>query len=494
MTNSDSHFRPLYHFTPPANWMNDPNGLVFYQGEYHLFYQYHPNSSVWGPMHWGHAISRDLVQWNHLPVALFPDELGLIYSGSAVIDWENTAGFGREAMVAVFTHHNFDHSEKQSLAYSLDSGRSWTKYAGNPVLNAPEGMRDFRDPKVFWYGSRRDGHWVMVLAAQDVVRIYISPDLIHWTAGGIFGAAYGAHSGVWETPDLFELSVDGGAEKRWVMTVGIGDGGPGGRSGMQYFVGSFDGREFSCDDPGATVLWADFGADYYAAVSWNDEPNHRRLMIGWQSNWQYANLTPTTTWRSACSLVREVSLRRTAQGVRLFQHPAPENQRLRGQPLLYHNLELNPCQNPLEGVSGDSFELLAEFQPGPGVSSFGLRVRVGSHEQTTIGYLCAERQVFVDRSHSGQVAFEPGFARRHTAFLEPVNGLVRLHIFLDRICLDIFANDGAVTFGELIFPSQRSQGLEIFSEGAPTVLRKLAVYPLQAAEFSTQTNPLAGNK
>src|SRR5215216_3309237 len=340
-------FRPLYHFTPPSNWMNDPNGMVYANGEYHLFYQYHPASDVWGPMHWGHAVSRDLLNWKHLSIALYPDELGTIFSGSAVVDTHNTAGFGKEAMVAIFTHHK-DNVQSQSLAYSMDSGRTWTKYHANPVLAAPNDTPDFRDPKVFWYGEQNTGHWVMCLAVRDRIMFYRSSNLIQWTHSGEFGPGYGSTAGVWETPELFELPVDHGPDTRWVLTIGVSDGAPAGGSGTQYFIGSFDGRNFTSENPPETVLWADYGADFYAAQSWNDEPYGRRLLIAWMNNWQYALLSPSSSGqRGIFSLIREESLTRTESGVRLVSKSAPEYQNLRHEHFHYEHTLVKPTENLL---------------------------------------------------------------------------------------------------------------------------------------------------
>lgn len=480
----DGHHRPLYHFSPPENWMNDPNGLVYYRGEYHLFYQYHPGSSVWGPMHWGHAVSADLTNWQHLPVALYPDENGAIFSGCAVIDWVNTAGFGKEAMVAIFTHDRPHHAQSQSLAYSNDRGRTWTKYPGNPVLLAPENLQDFRDPKVFWYGAKDNGQWVMLLAAHNAIRFYTSPDLIHWEPGGIFGEEHGAHGGVWETPDMFELPVDGGAETRWMLTAGVGNGGPGGISGMQYFVGSFDGFTFASENPKDTILWADFGADYYAAQSWSDLPDDRRLMIGWQANWQYAGVVPTETWRGICNLPRAVSLRQTPGGIRMFQQPTAEIYSLRGEHSHWENQIICSGMNLLKDHQGDSFEIAAEFQSGSAANCFGFRVRTGEGEQTTIGYDAGRKKLFVDRTQSGECAFDPGFPRVHEAPMNPVNGVVRLQIFLDRCTVEVFGNDGEVVIADTIFPGEASWGMELYAEGGEVLLNKLDLYRMQPASFS----------
>ena len=323
-------YRPQYHFTPAANWINDPNGLVYYAGEYHLFYQYHPQSTLWGPMHWGHAVSPDLVNWTDLPIALTPDELGMIFSGSAVIDWRNTAGFGAEAMVAIFTHHVTEgHYQSQSLAYSLDRGRTWTKYAGNPVIPTPAKTRDFRDPKVFWYGSDDAGHWVMCLAVGNAIHFYTSPNLLEWTHTGAFGDGHGASAGVWETPDLFELPVAGQDTTRWLLLIGVGNGAPAGGSGEQYFVGHFDGQTFISENPKATALWADYGADAYAGQSWSDTPDDRRIKISWLNNWSYGRELPTTTWRGAMTIPRTLGLVDTPDGMRLTQTPVTELAALR---------------------------------------------------------------------------------------------------------------------------------------------------------------------
>ena len=481
------HYRPHYHFTPPANWMNDPNGLVYYQGEYHLFYQYHPDSDLWGPMHWGHAVSRDLIHWEHLPVALYPDENGMIFSGSAVIDRKNTAGFGKDAMVSVFTHHKED-VQSQSVAYSRDAGRTWRKSELNPVLFAPEDVRDFRDPKVFWYGEPDQGHWVMCLAAGDRILFYTSPDLIHWTVSGKLGPGYGTIVGVWETPELFELPIEDGQETRWILTVGVQDGAPAGGSGTQYFVGAFDGQTFTSKNPKETTLWADFGADYYAAQSWNDEPNGRRLMLAWMNNWDYARLIPSSNWRGTFSLIRELSLARTEEGLRLFQNPIPEMQTLRGKHEHWQGEIIRPNVNLLANVHGSSLEIVAEFKISQEVDAFGFHVRMGQGERTTIRYEPKARKLLLDRTISGDVEFHHGFGRVHAADLAPINDLIRLHVLLDSSSVEVFANDGLITITDCIFPSDQSRGLELFVEGGNVVLNSLDLFHLRPAKFQTRDN------
>jgi fructan beta-fructosidase len=475
--------RPYYHFTPPQMWLNDPNGLVYFDSEYHLFYQYHPGSTIWGPMHWGHAVSRDLINWKHLPIALFPDEHGMIFSGSAVVDKHNTAGFGKEAMVSIFTHHQDDY-QSQGLAYSLDAGRTWIKYSANPVLKAEDNARDFRDPKVFWH----EDHWVMSLAVGNQILFYSSPDLRIWKQTGSFGNGYGVTGGVWETPDLFKLPMEGSLESRWVLTVSVGDSGPAGGSGTQYFIGEFDGKNFISENSKETILWADFGADYYAPQSWNDEPNGRRLMIGWMNNWSYARLVPAGEWRGTFNLIRELTLKQNPDGIRLYQRPFAEIQNLRATPHHWDETVILPGSNLLTDVGGCSLEILAKFQIQNDVDLFGFRVRVGQNEHTTIAYNPKERKLLLDRSHSGVTEFYDGFARVHSAELHPINDTVTLHIFLDSSSVEVFANDGLITFSDNIFPAEESQALELFVEGGTVRLCSLDIYPLHPATFQREGN------
>lgn len=483
MSLRDQHYRPLYHFSPPANWLNDPNGLVYYQGEYHLFYQYHPGSAVWGPMHWGHAVSQDLVNWQHLAVALYPDENGTIYSGCVVIDWHNRAGFGQQAMIAIFTHHT-DGYECQSLAYSQDRGRTWVKYPGNPVIRPPDNCPDFRDPKVFWQPGNGRGNWVLSLAAGQAILFYTSPDLIHWTLSGSFGEAHALGTGVWETPDLFELPLDGSPETRWVLTLGVGQGGPAGLAGMLYFIGRFDGQTFRSENPRDSLLWLDFGADYYAAQSWSEAPHGRRLMIGWLNNWQYALATPTDSWRGVLSLPRELSLRQTEAGIRLFQQPIPECKGLRQGHTHWQSQTIFPGMNLLENITGSSFEIAAEFQPNPAVERFGLRLRVGEREQTTVGYDLRQGKIYLDRTQAGQSSFASGFAGVHSAEMAPFGDSLRLRIFLDRSSVEVFGNDGRVVISDSIFPNEKSQGLELFVQGGELLLKQLDIFEIKPAQFT----------
>ncbi len=481
----DEGFRPQFHFTPEENWLNDPNGLIYYKGEYHLFYQYHPHSTVWGSMHWGHAVSSDLVNWTHLLIALYPDENGQIFSGSGVIDWQNTAGFGVEAMVAIFTHHDPEtNKQAQSIAFSLDHGRTWEKYGGNPVIPALPNLRNFRDPKVFWYGSDESGHWVMAVATSSAVLFYTSPDLMNWQASGGFGFGHGSTAGVWETPDLFQLAVDGGPEQRWVLIAGIGDGAPAGGSGVQYFVGDFDGQTFNSENGKELILWLDYGADAYATQSWSDEPQDRRLIISWMNNWTYAERIPTPIWRGAMTLPRELKLVSTAEGIRIAQEPVTELSSLRGQHKSWQQVTLAVNGVFVPDVSGKLVEITAEFKvPDNTVDKFGIRLRTGEDETTEIGYSPKSKNLFLDKGKSGAVSFSEAFPGVHLAPLAVEDGAIRLHIFVDHSSIEVFANDGRVTMTEQIFPTGEDLQIELFASGAAVLVSSLDIYELKAAKF-----------
>ena len=304
-------FRPQFHFSPEKKWMNDPNGMLFHNGTYHLFYQYYPEDIVWGPMHWGHATSKDLIHWQHKKIALFPDELGYIFSGSAVMDTNNTSGLGTKEnppMIAVFTYHNMEfekagkiNTQTQGLAYSLDQGETWKKYNANPIINNIT-LKDFRDPKVFWNDTKNK--WDMVLAAGDRIKIFSSVNLKDWTFESDFKPTIDDKDlGVWECPDLFKMKM--GKVEKWVMIVSHGDKAPNGGSGTRYFIGDYDGKTFTNTQK---AIWLDYGTDAYAGVTFSNTPNNKKILLAWMSNWKYANKTPTEVWRGAMTLPREVTL------------------------------------------------------------------------------------------------------------------------------------------------------------------------------------------
>ncbi|MEH7252503.1 glycoside hydrolase family 32 protein [Neobacillus niacini] len=470
--------RPQFHFTPKEKWMNDPNGMVYFNEEYHLFYQYHPYGTTWGPMHWGHAVSRDMIHWEHLPIALYPDELGAIFSGSAVVDWNNTTGFfdqGQQGLVAIYTSAGtYPDSERplqqQSLAYSKDSGRTWIKYEGNPVLSDID-ITDFRDPKVFWH--EETNKWVMVLATGQTITIYTSLNLKEWEFASEFGHAAGSHDGVWECPDLFNLPVDG-REDKWVLIVSIGDNGQSVEgSRTQYFIGHFDGTTFVNDHDDATILWLDYGRDNYAGVSWSDIQDGRRIYLGWMSNWRYANQVPTEAWRSAMTIPRELSLASTEDGIRLFQKPVAEISTIRKEMKIYTEEAGNI---PL---SSSLMEINIEFEKESS-NQFGFVIKHSEEEKTVIGYDVLEEKLFVDRTLSGDSSFSTSFPAIQEAPLKLDQQRLKLQAFLDTSSIEVFAKNGEVAITNLLFPSEGSKELLFFSNEGTTKVLNLTLTELDS--------------
>jgi len=641
-------WRPQFHFTPATNWMNDPNGMVFYDGEYHLFYQYNPWGIKWGHMSWGHAVSKDLVRWEHLPVALYEENDVMIFSGSAVVDWKNTSGFGRDGkppLVAIYTgHYTKKPLQNQHIAYSNDRGRLWTKYTGNPVLDI--GERDFRDPKVMWHEPTR--RWVMTVAwpVQRKVRFYSSSDLKQWTHLSDFGPA-GSTKGIWECPDLFPLRIEGQrGEQKWALIVNVGSGAPAGGSGCQFFVGDFDGRQFVLDaaypkpqaefvpegkvvadfenddygewratghafgtapargkiggqqtvdgfrgrglvnsfldgdksegtltspefeithdhlnfligggnHAGKTCinllvdgrvihtatgdaaerlawkswvvrdlrgrkvtleivdrhtggwghinvdhillantparpatepeLWADWGRDFYAAVSWSDIPKRdgSRLWLGWMSNWEYANDVPTTPWRSAMSIARELSLRKASDGWRLVQKPVKEMETLRGQQqrLALKNVTGRADLSKLNSITNDLCELEADLQPGAD-AAFALKLRTGATEETVLRVDVPSRELIFDRRHSGKVDFHGRFAGACRAPIRLIDGRLKLRVFVDTSSVEVFVNDGETALTSLILPSPGTRQFELDVAHGALSRASLKVWKLKSA-------------
>jgi fructan beta-fructosidase len=482
-------WRPQFHFTPAKNWMNDPNGMVYHDGEYHLFYQYNPFGDKWGHMSWGHAVSRDLVHWEHLPVALREENDIMIFSGSGVVDWKNTSGFGKDGkppLVAIYTgHHTKKPLQNQHLAYSNDRGRTWTKFAGNPVLDIKE--KDFRDPKVFWHEPSR--RWVMVVAwpVKRKVRFYASPDLKNWTHHSDFGPA-GSVEGIWECPDLFPLAVDG--KTKWVLVVNVGSGAPAGGSGCQYFVGDFDGKKLTLGSsypkkkPGeksAPGLWLDHGPDFDAAVTWSDIPprDGRRLALGWMSNWQYANDVPTSPWRSAMTVPRELRLRRTAEGLRLVQKPVAELQKLRGPLHRFKGGTVAEANAWLarSGLRSGPLEMVLEFAPAA-KGTAGVKLFKGGKEETVVGVDPGQGRASVDRTRSGNVGFHAKFSGVFSAPLAKPDGRVKLLVFVDACSVEVFVNDGQQVLTALAFPSRTARAVELFGPNEGAMVSGIDVWPL----------------
>jgi fructan beta-fructosidase len=477
-------FRPQLHFTPAEHWMNDPNGMLYVDGEYHLFYQYHPYSNRWGPMHWGHAVSRDLVRWQHLPIALQPDERGAIFSGSAVFDRDNTSGLGTKAqppMVAVFTYHDHEAEkrgsiaiESQGLAYSHDRGRTWIKYGGNPIVANP-GIRHFRDPKVFWFaGTQR---WIMTLASEDHVKIYSSRDLKRWRHESDFGIGWGAHGGVWECPDLFEMPVEGENTRRFVLLSSVNPGAPNGGSGTQYFVDRFDGRRFTLDDRlqqrlRTWALWLDHGADNYAGVTWSGVPtvDGRRLFLGWMSNWDYAQDVPTERWRSAMTLPRALRLIRTARGLQLRSMPVIElaslRQRSAAIPARLVQARTELVDPALRAAGQLELELVLALQSAENVR---LIFRNEAGDETLLRVNRAQHRYELDRSRSGVVGFNDRFSRLQTAPIAADAATLTVRVVLDHSSVEIFLNDGETVLTSLVFPRQPYNSVLLEADGAVSI-------------------------
>jgi fructan beta-fructosidase len=473
----DERHRPQYHFTPRQNWMNDPNGLVYYDGQYHLFFQHNPYGNTWGNMSWGHATSTDLVHWKHQPIAIREEGNEMIFSGSAVVDEKNTSGFGEEGgkapMVAIYTSHYEEgegFNQAQSLAYSTDSGETWTKYEGNPVLDHE--TPDFRDPKVFRYKDK----WVMVVAlsTEHKVQLYESQNLKEWSLMSEFGPA-GATGGVWECPDLFELPVDGNPEDtRWVLEVDINPGAFSGGSGAQYFVGDFDGTTFTEDESvrdEGEALWVDYGKDFYAAITWNNVPSGRRLWVGWMNNWSYANEIPTSPWRSAQSVPRKLKLRTIDGDPRLVQEPAEELEQLRQRHQRVEGLTVGSGEQSLsgEGISGKALELEATLSVSE-ANRAGFKVRGGESQETVIGYDTESGEVYVDRTDAGKEDFSAAFPARMTAPLRVEDGEVTLRVLVDWSSVEVFAQNGARILTSRIFPDSESQDVRFFARGGEAEL------------------------
>ncbi|MEZ2334287.1 glycoside hydrolase family 32 protein [Mucilaginibacter sp. RCC_168] len=438
-------YRPQVHFSPREHWINDPNGMVYYNGTYHLFYQYYPGGTTWGPMHWGHAQSKDLMHWKEMPIALYPDSLGYIFSGSAVADIHNTSGFGKNGripLVAIFTHHDpkgeksgRNDFQNQSLAYSLDEGKTWTKYAGNPVLKNT-GIRDFRDPKVMWFEPQKK--WIMTLATQDHITFFSSPDLKRWKQESEFGKQLGAHGGVWECPDLFPLKVDG--KTYWVLVVNLNPSGPNGGSATQYFIGTFDGHGFTAVD--GKTRWLDYGPDEYAGVTWSNTGD-RKIFLGWMSNWAYANLVPTEKWRNAMTIPRDLSLKQVNGEVLLASLPVPE---------------LNGIKEPAKSVvlnkagtfTGRGLLKLSTAS----LSDYRVTLSNSLGEELVIGYDKKARQYYIDRTKAGNTAFQKDFKGRFFAPRFSSSQSSDLTLVIDVASVELFADQGLTTMTAIFFPNK----------------------------------------
>ncbi len=460
-------FRPQFHFSPEKKWMNDPNGMLYYKGTYHLFYQYYPEDIVWGPMHWGHATSTDLIHWKHKKIALFPDKLGLIFSGSAVLDIDNTSGLGTKEnppMIAIFTYHNMEGEkagrtdyQTQGLAYSLDEGETWTKYEKNPIVNNLV-LKDFRDPKVFWNATTKT--WNMVLVAGDHAKFYTSKNLISWTLESEFGENIGAHGGVWECPDIFKLKVADSNEEKWVLLISINPGAPNGGSGTQYFIGDFDGKSFKTTQK--DIKWIDNGTDNYAGVTYNNAPENKRIFLGWMSNWSYARNTPTKNWRSAMTLPRELSLAKINGNYVLKSVPVEQFKKQRTTAFSKDKITLKANQKTTIDYTNLN---QSEVQLNAKNENLKLVFSNDVKDSLVINYDAKRKTFAIDRRHSGLVSFEKSFGEKihYTKTPNIISETIHYQIIIDWSSIEIFLNDGVYSFTEQIFPNKPYTKLSIQS-------------------------------
>ena len=422
--NVEKH-RPLYHHTPQYGWMNDPNGMFYKDGVWHLCYQFNPYGSQWENLSWGHSTSTDLINWKAEPTALEPDALGMMFSGCCVVDKNNTAGFGKDAIVALYTTAGA--RQTQSLAYSTDGGKTFTKYADNPIITS--NVPDFRDPHVFW--NAEAGFWNMILAAGQQMSIYSSKDLKEWKHESDFGAEYGNHVGVWECPDLMKMNVKGTNKDKWMLICNINPGGPFGGSATQYFIGQFDGHKFTCEDEPSETKWMDYGKDHYATITFDNAPEGRHVGIAWMSNWQYANQVPTKQYRSANSIVRDFGLFEYKGETYCSITPAKEMLAARGARV---SQPTEACEIVVT-VKGDAQIIL----------------RNAKGERVVMTYDDEEETFDMDRRRSGNISFSDAFP---VATSSPTYGKVRqLRIFVDRCSVEAFDGDGKMCMTNLVFPS-----------------------------------------
>lgn len=464
-------FRPSFHFTPQYGWMNDPNGLVYKDGTYHLYYQYNPYASVWGNMHWGHATSTDLIHWTHQPVAVYPDALGAAFSGSAVVDKQDDAGFGAGSIIAFYA--SAGDRQTISMAYSNDNGMTYKKYSRNPVVTS--GLQDFRDSKVFYYAP--SSKWIMIVAAGQEMQFYSSENLKDWTFESNFGKGVGCHDGVWECPDMMELPIEGTNAKRWVLICNINPGGPAGGSATQYFVGSFDGKRFVNDSP--ATKWMDYGKDHYATVAWNDAPQGRHIVLAWMSNWQYAQVVPTMQYRSGNSVPRELSLYREKGEMYIKCAPVEELLALRKERISRRSITVASnysIKNMLQHNDG-AFEIEMTLENNNAkMMCFELKNAKG--EKVTCYFDVAKNLFAMDRTESGNVSFSKDFPC--TTFAPTAaRKLHTVRLFFDKSGIEIFGDDSHYVMTNLVFPSEPYNQLDFIAKQGTFKIKTLNVYKLQ---------------
>lgn len=474
-------YRPAFHHTPRYGWMNDPNGMFYKDGRWHLYYQYNPYGSKWQNMTWGHSVSDDLVNWEHLPEAIRPNGLGSVFSGSCAVDHDNTAGFGSDAVIALYTSAGT--SQMQSLASSTDDGLTFNIYPSNPVLTLES---EARDPKVFWNDSTKEWNMILAHALDHEMLIFSSPDMKSWTLQSSFGKGLGAQGGVWECPDLFELPVAGTDEKKWVLLCNINPDGPFGGSGTQYFVGDFDGKTFKADTDAAgnvSTKWLDYGKDHYATVTWSDAPDGRRVALGWMSNWQYAADVPIMQFRSANTLPREMGLFRAPDGeVYASSAPSPELEALRGKlaaKVKKTTVGRKARSFALPSENGGICEILMDIEASK-AKTVNIVFSNSQGEKVVMQYDPAVATLSFDRTQSGITDFSEGFPAVTVTPTHEASGRIALRIFVDRSSMEVFGNDGEFVMTNLVFPRTPYTALSVSAEGGNAKVENLRIYSLKS--------------
>lgn len=499
-TSNTDYYRPEYHHTPLYGWMNDANGLVYKDGEYHLYFQYNPYGSKWGNMHWGHSVSKDLVHWQHLDPAIARDTLGHIFSGSTVIDKNNSAGYGKDAMIAFYTSASDEHGQIQCMAYSNDNGRTYTKYEKNPILTPFDGLKDFRDPKVFWYEPAQK--WYMIVSADKNMRFYSSTDLKQWEYLSQFGEGYGVQPNQFECPDFIQLPVDGNKDNmKWVMIVNINPGCPFGGSATEYFIGDFDGKEFKCDTDKGVTKWLDFGKDHYATVCFSNTGD-RIIAVPWMSNWQYANVTPIRQYRGANALPRELSLYTKNGEIYMAANVVKETEALRKSTRNIESLSVEG-ETVIDSITdglNSGVELEMDIVPGK-AQTVGFDIMNAKGEKTKIYLDLKSGRAVMDRTESGLIAFgekaEPHFKenhdRRKTESINYINDFAlgtwaplslcegksyHLNVFVDKCSVELFVDGGRIAMTNLVFPTEVYNSLRFYTEGGKAEVKNLSIHKL----------------
>jgi sucrose-6-phosphate hydrolase SacC (GH32 family) len=472
-TTNTEKYRPAFHHTPLYGWMNDPNGMFYKDGKWHLYFQYNPYGSKWQNMTWGHSTSTDLVNWEQQPNAIMPNGLGTVFSGSSVVDHNNTAGFGAGEVIAIYT--SAGESQIQSLAHSSDNGQTFEIYPGNPIITT---SREARDPNMFWNADINKWNLVLASALDHEMLIFSSPDLKEWTLESSFGKGYGGQDGVWECPDLIKLPIRGTNKYKWVLICNINPGGPFGGSATQYFVGDFDGHKFTCDNAVNETRWMDYGKDHYAAVTWSNAPDNRHTAIAWMSNWQYANEVPTMQFRSANTLPRDLELFRAADGdLYLSVKPAKEVDSMRGN--RYAHGAAAATESGVAYALPTANDGVCEIDLGynlKGAQNFTIELSNEAGEKVTMRYDVRKKTFLMDRQNSGYTKFSKHFPTATVAPTLSNKSTGSLRLYIDRCSIEAFDGDGRFAMTNLVFPTTPYTTVTVSSDNGKARVTSLDIY------------------